>query len=160
METKEQERARIEANFEKTFRVLRESSDASEMARFITQSTPLEFATILAHYSTDSAPHHLALLAWQQQLCDRQIAASHKTARQSAIWGGVLGFIGALIIGLLVWVLSGEQPPPLHQRSPIPAQAQAPAVTRSGGQNQTASKPAISSTPSLTAPVSQSKQNP
>jgi hypothetical protein len=87
-----------------------ETLDRNELSRMDDKT----LAAWQGEFSSDQPQWRLAEHEWQQRLTDRQIAASHATARRAALWGACSGIAGALAGVLLAWVLSGQHPPSLY----------------------------------------------
>ena len=110
-------------------------------------------------FKTDQPQHVLAEHEWRRRITDRQIAAAHKTARRAALWGAISGIIGTLAGGLLAWLLSGEQPPRLHKRTPKPVKAQDEATVEANQKNKVSAPPKIPDSASPTIAPKQGDPN-
>ena len=141
MEPTSEESSQAKARLDKANQVIAESEQAKEIAPFVHQCPAHEFAKLLATFRPGSEAYHLTTLAWQQQMTDRQISASNRTAKRAALWGFFAGITGILLGVFLAWLLSGEQPPLLHKRSSVSLQAQGPLVSQSNNQQPTATNP-------------------
>jgi len=88
-----------------------ETLERAELARMDDKA----LAAWQSEFTSDQPQWRLAEHEWQQRLTERQIAASHATARRAALWGACSGIAGALGGVLLAWVLSGQQPPSFYR---------------------------------------------
>ena len=151
MESKELKEAgdRLEAAMKA---LISEAPNVDQMARFIHQSAPIEFAKILAYFPPGSAEHHLAQLAWQQQLADRQIAAARSSNWRSII-GGVIAVLLGVIAGRWHSLEAGKQQ--IINMSGVESAQTQRKTTSQAGQQQPVAAPPPKQTTILVTPTNQ-----
>jgi hypothetical protein len=105
-----------------------------------------------AEFTADQPQFRLAEHEWSRRIADRQIAASHATARRAALWGAISGISGALAGVFLAWILSGQQPPTIQRRQNVQPQNSAQPTAQQSQQQPVAALPQPE-TPASPAPV-------
>ena len=94
METKEQERARIEKRLEDAILAIRDSAIIDELSPEVIACASLgELAKLQAAFPPESAPHRLAGYEWQRRLSAQQ----DRTTLRAALIGVAGGLLGVIL---------------------------------------------------------------